>query len=49
MATVVKAATIPSSIDQVWKVLTDLAAISEWATNVDPLGTPGVGVGGWVA
>ena len=35
MATVMKSATIPASIDAVWAVLADFAAISQWAPNVD--------------
>lgn len=35
MATVIKSATIPASVDAVWAVLADFAAISQWASNVD--------------
>ena len=35
MATVMKSTTIPASVDAVWAVLADFAAISQWAPNVD--------------
>ena len=35
MATVVKSTSVPASPDEVWAVLSDFAAISEWASNVD--------------
>lgn len=35
MATVVKSTSVLASPDEVWAVLSDFAAISEWASNVD--------------
>jgi uncharacterized protein YndB with AHSA1/START domain len=35
MATVMKSTTIPASVDAVWALLADFAAISQWAPNVD--------------
>ena len=35
MATVTKSTTIPASVDAVWAVLADFAAIGQWAPNVD--------------